>query len=539
MGNTRKNATSSGAPALDVRITTGGPASGPIEQPTAKALAFTDMVGKFIRPVSLSEAGKKYIDTLAELFANLPADNGVRIKVETVPNLVELRAVIDEVSHTYIILYFNESYTGNGMEPVVNMTPDMVKAVEGMRPDISFVQTITVAKEDYPRVEKMAAHIVNCFLAISLGNNIDAKIFHQMNLSPNTDIRAVRDFIDRRSPHEIQDRVDWGVLLEREVRQNPTVGYTADRITSREPVMAIGGYTKFLRVSSFQGDKIYPIAVITNITSDIPCQNILALALPIAATAAIVHGAWRSPYNTFGKDNPNLGYLVRDLATKELKWFANVNEMQEEISRSFFYPQLALDIPEGRAHIVGLENYYQNEALFDIMARNFFGKGEVTLQDGKKAIVDVWPGGLKTVSAKYINYEGTVTFEGKDVDTRTIDYLNIVNSMKSTNLQVDQFLAQFPNIDVRLKNIGSILGIDRVRPTYRAETIIFESPFINMLANYLQTVIRYTGEVNVNTEMNIASIFEAMGQNGAIQGNNAIYGSYAQMVTPVNLYGAR
>lgn len=531
MGSTKKTATHSGAPALDVRISTG-----PVEQPTAANFSFTDMVGKFIRPVSLSEAGKKYIDTLTELFANVPADSGVRIKVETVPNLVEIRAVIDEVSHTYIILYFNESYTGNGMEPVVNMTPDMVKAVEGIRPDAKFVQTIVVSKEDYTRVEKMAAHIVNCFTAIRLGNNIDAKIFHQMSLSPNTDIRAVRDFIDRRSPHEIQDRVDWGVLLEREVRQNPTIGYTADRITSREPVMAIGGYTKFLRVSSFQGDKIYPIAVITNITSDIPCMNILAIALPIAATAAIVHGLWRSPYNTIGKDKPNLGRLVRDLVNKELKWFNTINEMQEEICRSFFYPQLAIDIPEGRAHIVGLENYYQNELLFDVMARNFFGKGKITTQDGKEAIVDVWQGGFKPVSAKYINYEGMVTFEGKDVDTRTVDYLNIVNSMKSTNLQVDQFLAQFPNIDVRLKNIGSILGVDRVRPTYRAETIIFESPFINALANYLQSVIKYTGEVNVNTEMNIASILEAQGQNGAIQGNNAIYGSYAQMVTPVNLY---
>ena len=106
---------------------------------------------------------------------------------------------------------------------------------------------------------------------------------------------------------------------------------------------------------------------------------------------------------------------------------------------------------------------------------------------------------------------------------------------KRTNGEIE-FLAQFPNIDVRLKNIGSILGVDRVRPTYRAETIIFESPFINALANYLQSVIKYTGEVNVNTEMNIASILEAQGQNGAIQGNNAIYGSYAQMVTPVNLY---
>lgn len=537
MGKTNKT-TANAAPALNVQIKT-GVNNGPIEAPSyANQFTFTDAASKFIRPVSLSEAGKKYIDTLVEKFAALPAASGLRIKVETIPNLVEIRAIIDEVTHTYVILYFNESYTGNGMEPVVNMSPEVVKTMEGIDATAKLIQTIVVTADDYGRVEKMAAHIINCFTAVKVGNSIDARVFHQMALSPDTDIRAVRDFIDRRSPHEIQDRVDWGVLLRREVRQSPTAGYTAEHQIAREPVLAIGGYTKFLRVNNhITGDKIYPICVITNITSDIPCQNILALALPVAASAAISHELWKRPFTTIGKDKPNLGRLVRDVAKNELKFFNTVNEMQEEVARSFFYPQLALDIPEGRAHIVGLENYYQNNQLFDIAAKNFFGKGEVLAQDGKtKLLVDVWPSGLKPVSAEYINYEGSVIFEGRKEDTRTCDYLNLVTSLKSTNLQVEQFLQQYPNTDIRLKNIAAILGTDTIYPTYRAYTVVFESPFINQLANYLQSVIKYTGEVNINTEMNIAAILEAQGQNGMIQGNNSIYGSFAQMVMPVNLY---
>jgi hypothetical protein len=228
---------------------------------------------------------------------------------------------------------------------------------------------------------------------------------------------------------------------------------------------------------------------------------------------------------------------VRDLAKNELKFFNTVNEMQEEIARSFFYPQLALDIPEGRAHIGGLENFYQNNALFDVTAKNFFGKTLVKAADGKTDVaVDVWPSGLKTVSAEYINYEGSVIFEGRKEDTRVCDYLNLVTSLKNVNLQVEQFLQQYPNTDIRLKNIAAILGTDTISPTYRAYTVVLEAPFIDQLAFYLQSVIKYTGEVNINTEMNIAAILEAQGTNGMIQGNNAIYGSYAQMVMPINLY---
>ena len=109
MGKTTKTAATNAAPALNVQIKT-GIESGPIEAPSyANQFTFTDAASKFIRPVSLSEAGKKYIDTLIEKFASLPPNAGLRIKVETVPNLVEIRAIIDEVTHTYIILYFNES----------------------------------------------------------------------------------------------------------------------------------------------------------------------------------------------------------------------------------------------------------------------------------------------------------------------------------------------------------------------------------------------------------------------------------------------
>ena len=539
MGKTIKS-TANAAPALNVQITTGSSTinNGPIPQPTAaNTFGFTDAASKFIRPVSLSEAGKKYIDTLVEKFAALPAAVGLRIKVKTVPNLVEIRAIIDEVTSTYVILYFNESYTGNGMEPVVNMTPEVVKIMEGIDPNVKLIQTIVVTADDYDRVEQMAAHLINCFTAKKLGDQINANVFRAMSLSPDTDLRAVKNFIDRRSPHGTPDRIDWGVLLRREVRQNPIDGYTMEHQIVREPVLAIGGYTKFLRISnSLNGDKIFPICVITNITSDIPCQNILALALPVAASAAISHEMWKRPFKTIAKDKPNLGHLVRDLSKNVLKYFNTEQEMQEEIARSFYYPQLALDIPEGRAHIVGLENYYQNNQLFDLTARNFFGTATVKDANGKDVTVEVWPSCPKTVSAAYINFEGSVIFEGRKEDTRTCDYLNFVNSMKSTNLQVEQFLQQYPNTDVRLKNIAAILGTDTVSPTYRAYTVLLDSPFINQLAYYLQNVIRYAGEVNVNCEMNIAALLEAQGVNGMIQGNNAIYGNYAQVVMPVNLY---
>ena len=511
----------------------------PIAPPPATSTAapsiFDDLVGQYIRPVTLSEQGKKYIDTLTQLLLAYNAQRGLQMEVHAIPDTTEVRVILDRKTNNYIIMMFNESYTSNGMEPVVNLLPDFIRKAASFVETAAFIQGIVVMSEDYGRVEKMAAHVANCFLACEYSSKVNADVFKQMKLVPDTDIRAVREFIDRRSPHEVQSRIDWGVLLSREVRQVNEVGYSADRQYVRTPIAAIGGYTKFLRVSTYQGDKVYPICVITELVSDIPCRNILALLLPVAARCAINDNQWRRPYTTIAKDKPNLGRLLRDSAKGELLFFQNINEMSEQIIRNFFAPQLALDIPEGRAHLVGLENYFLNPGVLNNMASNFFGNVKIEGMknaDGSDMYRSWLPRPNCTVH-KFWGYEGSMIYEGRKADTREVDYLSLVTQLKTTNLQIEQFLSQYPYPDTRLKNIASILGADTIYPTTRVYTIMFDPLFINDLSYLAQNVVRYTGEVSANTATDIAAIFQAMGTNTQIQG---IYGNQIGITDPIHLY---
>lgn len=506
----------------------------PIGNP-APAL-FDNVIGQYIRPITLSENGKKYIDTLTEMLNGFNKSCDLHMTVYSIPDTTEVRVVVEKTTHAYIMLMFNESYTSQGLEPVMNMLPAFLKKATPYVEACGLAQSIVICTEDYDRVAKMAAHIANCFLALKYSSQANAEAFKNMKLIPDTDLRAVKEFIDRRSPHAVQDRIEWGVLLSREVRQDTAAGYgISDRPYSRSPIIAIGGYTRFLRESSLQGDKVYPICIITTIVSDVPCKNILAIALPVAARCAINDNQWRRPFNTIAKDKPNLGRLVRDTVKGELKFFNNVMEQNEEINRSFYYPQLALDIAEGRAHMVGLEVYEQTPMELNNMAAGFFGK--VKIEGMKDAagndVCREWIQRPNTITNRFYNYEGSMIYEGKTVDTREIDYLTLVSQLKTTNLQIEQFLAQYPLPDTRLKNIAGILGSDTIYPTSRVHTIMFDSLFINDLSFLAQNVVKYTGEMMANTAMDIGAILRSQGQGAMIQG---IFGNQTNIIEPQHFY---
>ena len=535
MGTTSKKAVTKTAPTAAPSTNTASfvnPTSPLAPEPK---FTFSDAAGKFLRPVALSDVGKKYIDTLEEKFNELANNGEARVTMIAVPDLVEIRAFYNEANKLYILLYFNESYTANGVIPVVDKNADVAEYIKSAKgQDSKLLQSIVVTPDDYGRVEKMFSHLVNCFRAFNTNDQIDANVFFRMNVTPNTDIRAVREFIDRRSPHEVQDRIEWGVLLEKEVRQQQVTGYMTSKEPLRQPIIAIGGYTRFIRANTYPvGERVYPVVVITNITSDIPCSNILNLVLPVAASFAIVQGGWKRPYATFAKDKPNLGRMLKDPTKGELKFFANAEEMNAALFQFFNKEYLALDIAEGRAHIPGLECLFHEPEQFNNSATKFFG---YVKDPNTGELTPVFrPVGAPLI-ASCINYEGSVVFEGKKEDTRNVDYLSLVSTTKTVNPQIEKFLTQMGLRDTRLRDIEAILGSDTIAPTYRCHTILFNGAFVNALATLLSSVIRYVGPVNFSNELNIAGFIQQAGAQTQIAGSNAIYGGYGVMDQPVNLY---
>ena len=129
MGTTSKKAVTKTAPTAAPSTNTASfvnPTSPLAPEPK---FTFSDAAGKFLRPVALSDVGKKYIDTLEEKFNELANNGEARVTMIAVPDLVEIRAFYNEANKLYILLYFNESYTANGVIPVVDKNADVAEYI--------------------------------------------------------------------------------------------------------------------------------------------------------------------------------------------------------------------------------------------------------------------------------------------------------------------------------------------------------------------------------------------------------------------------
>ncbi len=553
-------------PKLNVVLTTGksaAPATGTtvpeteVKQPTtaAPSLSRDFFVGMFKQLCTLSDAGRQYIDTLVKL---LKTESKRSIDVFSINDSIagECYAVIDVATNVYVLLMFTESYTTSNV-PIADRAPAVhntitstKKGADGGR--LKIIQSIVVDAEtgDYARADRMAAHINNLFVAYDERVSPTAAIYTKMRLVPNTNLRSVKDYIDRRSPHAVQDRVDWGVVLEYESQSDVTKGYQTTDTPVRTPMMAVGGYTKFVVDYSSNPIKIYPICVISNVTSDIPVADILNIALPVAAGVAIRQLKWQTPYTQFGKDQPNLGYFFNDPESKSLKFYTSLDEVNASINSSFMPPMLAIDIPEGRAHLPQLEKLYD----VDVMAGTYSDPNNLDPTKDVKIAVNAptrdiflnniscsfYAGVYKyfmpaTMSSPFINYEGNVLLGGKRVDTRTCDYLNIVALTKTMNPATSSFLVQSPIHDARVKNIQQIVGEDAVKITYRSITVMINPVYVNRLADILSSIVNYVNPTNLDQSIPLINNINAVLQT-PISGDNSVYGGYTYTNQIRNIY---
>lgn len=563
-------------PSLKVEVSTGvetkaAAAATPVVEETTVVPESTDapvlmnrdsFLRNFRQLCTLSDEGKTYIESISNMLKSADAD-GTKRNINVIdfidPIAGEGRAVIDVTSNSAVLLLFTESYSPSNV-PITDRAPAIAKKVgdgcEGHgQPKPTIIQMIIVDKADYSRADRMAAHIYNLFSAMDNKDKYNVDLYKKLRLIPNTSLRAVKDFIERRSPHAVQDRVDWGVVMEIETGMERTTGYLANDTPLRTPVLAIGGYTKFIIHQDPMGLKVYPICVISNITSDIPVSGILNFAIPIAAGNAIINNKWMAPYTTFGKDSPNLGYFFNDPETKSLKFFTTLEELQQNIVASFMPPVLGIDIPEGRAHIPELEKLYntygtQIEFLVKDPVSGQMVKKVDTVSIADKFMLesaDKFFGGrfadfkissngfLKpTAAVPWTNYEGTVRLDKGMSDTRECDYLNLIAMTKTASPETNTFLVQSMQPDLRIKNISKLLGEDAVKTTYRCTTILLNSGFVSALANVLSSQVTYVNTMNL--EMNIPLNNYISQTMTPVTGTNSIFGGYSYSNPVANIY---
>jgi len=493
-------------------------AAAAVEAPTVTG--YDDAVAGFIQPSGLGEEGKKYIETLTETLKKLDPS----VIVEHLPHRIESFAIINPALKKAFILLFQEDYTASQatMPPTEYMPEIVLRSFKTRHSDVACLQYIVVSAADYGRAVKMAVHIVNAFRSVTPGIAITGSTFRQMRLVPCTDLKQVTNFIDKYSPHEVPDRADWGVMLNRVINNERNEAYTNIREPELHPIVAATGYTKFLQIGDGLNVRFLPIVVITNVTSTVPSTDILPLILPVVAGTVIQNKLWLRPYTSWSDNKPNLGRLLVDPVKKTLKLFHNIDEQNAELAGKMIeVPYLALDCAEGRARIPYLEKLVmtdtstgtnQNTYIPELVSR-FFGPVEAA------NFLATCP--VSTICT-FLNYEGVYTTGGKKLDTRNADYLNTVTATKDYQ-RSHRMLAQCMAPAQHLIDVTEVYGEDAVVPLYRVHTLVFNSALINILANAVSRIVNYQADISVNQNYDFGSFLQQF--NTAIGGANAIYGA--------------
>ena len=160
------------------------------------------------------------------------------------------------------------------------------------------------------------------------------------------------------------------------------------------PILAVGGYTKFVNVAGSQyapqaigsQQNHYPIVTITSIASNVLTEGMITMALPLAADAFIKREGWLAPYSKFGKDDPNLGSLI--LGDDDKPFFIETRSQLDEFRMRYLQaPYLAVDVTDGRVRIPGIDNFVYDPRSIKTSVGNFLNLPPEVVQDTKLVLM--------------------------------------------------------------------------------------------------------------------------------------------------------
>ena len=194
------------------------------------------------------------------------------------------------------------------------------------------------------------------------------------------------------------------------------------------------------------------------------------------------------------KNAPNLGYMFADPATGKLDEIRDIAKFNNVIQTGFTQPFFGIDITEGRARVVGIDNYVHDMKAAVAELNAFLATPQNGLNlDGNQA----------TAIPPFFNFIGTYIENGVKKDTRSIDYLKLISV--SPNVQAySQFLRQdIRNPDAQLNDIATIYSSDQVQPLYVTTSIIFNAQLINAIGAAIRELVSINYDQPQNSFLNL------------------------------------
>ena len=319
-----------------------------------------------------------------------------------------------------IALCFSEGRSSAPDVPPITAVFEEWKTIRESLGDIELMDIGVIGPEDYARAPICAEWIRTAFVMAQPGLAAarTADIFASVNsLQITSDPNEVRRVLSENLPQASIPRTDIGVVIS--ILKDGQEG-KPQHLREYEPLAVVGGYTMVTSIRSDysqytteQKATTLPLVNIPSVYSMLPCPEILALILPIAAAEMISRNAWLEPFRTFSKGEPDLANVVADPKTGKPCKTTNSKELHDLLYNFFLSPQLVIDVVPGLLTIPGLHIVADDENKLLQMLRNFYGAtGETMLPAGTSTrIADLPPEWIGLIDGQ---------------DSRLVDYLTVI-----------------------------------------------------------------------------------------------------------------
>ena len=493
------------------------------QQPKDKGQSNISDIAKLIRnfktTATISDGGREYLTKLKDIIA--ANDKSIQVDTLTTP---PGSFAIRKSEQCFIMLFSEVLMNNQGIvddNPVTSYTKSARTTVWALYGNnVNILNVVVITPEDYHKVEIMANYIINSFIAVldqEIGT-INCQMFKDYTIQTSSSAEQYDRFVRMYSPHGVPARADmkltiYGVKNGSMSQNNKNFWNESDQ--DRIDIASVGAYVTFSTVDSMN-NRFIPEIHISEIISNIPIRNLISFILGVASSVFMDTGYWKNLFHDLGPNQPNIGNLFTNYNDGSVYRVTNLPEVESLMATYVNQPIVVIDIPDGRARIIGLEQYATNPGPNNTAiasANAFFNAGK----DGNYTISSA----TNTHTPSYYQYDGYIRKGGENIDSRWVDYLNMMIHHSATPTKCQLLLSHCINpVDhvKRLREFGEDLTL-----LYMTTYSIINPVFLRDIQKAINSNMRINitnVQAGFLSSANFLNASQLYAQNSAILGGN-------------------
>ena len=465
----------------------------------APSLTFNDILNRFETSSRLSVEGNEFVKRLTEELQD-EVRNKLKIQVKVLPQPNSTLAI--SCNGKAIILLFAEAVSVMPNMATVSLEDTASRCLNEVLPGVGLLSVITVAPQDYKKVDVWVKDIRNTFIGAttSAADDLVNGLLRNTMFTFSDDKVEYENAVRGLDPHEVPCRHDFCLTIyvsDRKQQQQNTeqAPYFQSLQTDRVLFGTVSGYTEFVRDEQTNLYKFYPIVHISDIQCIIKSARVLPIFLVAAAKKFMMQNAWYNQYaNVYmgGSAVPQttLGCLIPDSNDPTGRFVIDTPDKWNQFCANALYPaQLVLDVNEGRSKIPGIE-------MFSDMTKHSAVIEDINQFLGAAVFNTSAIPCMKMESV----YRGVFNWNNMMYDTQFIDFINEYSRRPTESAKLEKL--NYKRADPTQK----AADFKEIEPEsqfyYRTDYVILPGDFMIALCNQLASL--NVGTFGVNGIFNIS-----------------------------------